>query len=118
MLADPCSSKRRGDATGQAAIDRLVLIVEGVDHHHLRRDRAGGLVHVVVERDVRVGVDDARRQIFAACIDHGGGRRRVYIFADRGDLAVLDVDAAVLNVAVRDGHHHGVLDQDFIVRRR
>ena len=41
---------------------------------------------------------------------------RVHVFADRGNFSVLDVNAAVLNVAVGDGHHHGVLDQNFIVR--
>ena len=114
----PVQQQRGGDAAGQAAIDGLVLIIEGVHHHHLRRDRAGGLVHVVVERNVRVRVDDARREIFASGIDHGGAGGGVHVFAHGGNLSVLDVDAAVLNIAVGDGHHHGVLDQNFIVRWR
>ena len=108
--------QRRGHAARQRPIDRLVLIIERVDHHHLRRDRAGGLVHVIIQRDVRVRIDDARRQIFAAGIDHRRARRRSHILADGRDLAILDIDAAVLDIAVGDRHHDGVLDQDFIVR--
>ena len=109
--------KRSRDSAGQAAIDRLVLVIKRINHHHLRGDRAGGLVHIVVESDVRVRIDDAGREVFAAGIDHGGGRGRVYILPNRRNLAILDVDAAVLHIAVGDGHDHGVLDQNFIMRR-
>ena len=40
---------------------------------------------------------------------------RVHVLAHGGDFAVLDVDAAVLDVAVSDGHDDGVLDDDIIV---
>ena len=46
--------KRGGYAAGKPAIDRLVLIVEGVHHHHLRRHRTGDFIHVIIERNVRV----------------------------------------------------------------
>ena len=39
---------------------------------------------------------------------------RVDGFADGGDLAVLDIDGAVFNVAVGDGHDGGVLDDDVV----
>ena len=39
----------------------------------------------------------------------------VTMLADGGDLAVLYIDGAVLDVAVSDGHHGGVLDDNFIV---
>ena len=107
--------QRSGHAAGQRAIDGLVLIVEGIQHHHLRRDRAGGFVDVVVERDMRVRIDDAGRQIFSAGVDHGRRRRRIHVLADGGDFAVLDIDAAVLDVAVSYGHHDGVLDYNFVV---
>ena len=84
----------RGDAAGQGAVDGFVLVVEGVDHHHLRSDGAGGLVHVVVERDVRVRVDDPRSEIFSAGVDYFGVGRGGDVFADGSDLAILNVNAA------------------------
>ena len=108
--------QRSRHAAGQRAVDGLVLVVEGVLHHHLRRDRAGRFVDVVVEREVRVGVDDAGREILSARVDHRGRGGCVDRFADRGDLAVFDVDAAVFQVAVRDGHDDRVLDDDIVVR--
>ena len=65
-----------------------------------------------------VGIDDAGRQIFAAGVDHGRRRGRAYILAHRGDLAILDIYAAVFNVAVRNGHDDGILDHDFVMRRQ
>src|SRR5207253_9760608 len=56
--------KRSCDSTSQPAVDRLILVVERIDHHHLRRDRTGGLVHVIVKRDMRMGVDNSWREIF------------------------------------------------------
>ena len=40
------------------------------------------------------------------------------VLPNLSDLSVLDVDAAVLNVAVGDRHHHSVLDQYVAMRRR
>ncbi len=84
--------QRGGHASGQRAIDGLVLVIEGVNHHHLRGDRAGGFVHIVIERDVRVRVDDAGSEIFPSRIDDRRAGRRIYVLTDRGDLAVFDVD--------------------------
>ena len=106
-----------GDAAGERAIDGLVLIVEGVFHDHLRRDGAGGLIDVVVECDVRVAIDDAGRKIFAFGVDDGGAGGSVDGFIDGGDFAVFDQDRAVLNDAVGDGHHDGVLDDDVMMGR-
>ncbi len=107
--------ERRGYAAGQGAVDCLILIIEGVFHHHVGRDRAGGLVDVVIERDVRVTIDDAWGQVFASGIDDDCARGRIHGFADRGDLAVLDIDGAILDVAVGHGHHGGVLDDNVVV---
>jgi len=74
-----------------------------------------GLV-IVVEGDVRMGIDDARGKKFAASIDNGGGRRCVYILTYGCDLSVLDVDAAILNIAVCHCHHDRIPDQDFVMR--
>jgi len=53
--------ERRGHAAGKRAVDGFVLIIERVFHHHVRRDRAGGFVDIVIERDVGVTIDDAGR---------------------------------------------------------
>src|ERR1700733_5979835 len=102
--------ERGGDAAGEGAIDGLVLVIEGIFHHHVRRDWAGRFVDVLVERDVRVAVDDAGCKVFSSGIDDGGVGGGADGGAYGGDFAVLDVDGAVLDVAVGDGHHGGVLD--------
>ena len=107
----------RGNAAGERAIDGLVLIIEGVFHDHLRRDGAGGFVDVVVEGDVGVRVDDARRDVFALRVNYRGTGGRVDGFTYGGDFAVLDQDGAVLDVAVGGGHDDGVLDDDVMMRR-
>ena len=107
--------QRCGDAAGQRAIDRLVVVVEGVFHHHLRRDRAGGFVDVAVERHVRVRIDDARasricRRRRSLCTGGSGDGR-----AEGGDLAVFHVNAAVLDAAVRRRQQGRVLDDEFVL---
>jgi hypothetical protein len=59
------------------------------------RDGAGRFIDVFVERDVRVGVDDAGRDVFASSIDDGGVGGRVDGGAYGRDFAVFDVDGAV-----------------------
>src|SRR5579883_2747027 len=88
--------QRGGHAPGQRAVDGLVLVVEGVLHHHLRRDRTGGFVDVVIQRKMGVRIDEAGREILAAGIDHRGRSGSVDGLANGGDLAVLYIDAAVL----------------------
>ncbi len=41
-------------------------------------------------------INDARRQVLSSGVDDGGAGGRVYGLADGGDLAVLDVDGAIL----------------------
>ena len=88
------------------------MIVEGVDHHHVRGDGAGGFVNVTVEGDVRMGVDNAGSEVLAASIDHGDAGRSGDFGADGSDLAALHVDAAVGNIAVGGGHNDGVFEED------
>ncbi len=109
--------QRTRHASRQRAVDLLILIIESVLHHHLRSHRAGRFVDVVIERDMRVGIDDARRQVFSLRVDHAGVGGRIDRFADRGNLSILDVDRAVLDVAVRNGHDDRILDHD-VVRNR
>ncbi len=64
--------QRRRHAAGESAIDGLILVVEGVLHHHLRRYGTGGLVYIVIQCQVRVGIDYSGREIFSARINDGG----------------------------------------------
>jgi hypothetical protein len=100
------------DATGKAVVDGLIVIVEGVDHHHVRGNWAGGFVNVTVEGDVGMRVDNAWSEVLAARIDHVDAGRSGDFGADGRDLAFFDVDAAVGNVALGDGHNDGVFDED------
>jgi hypothetical protein len=70
----------------------------------------------IIERDVGVGVNDARSQVFPAGIDHRNIGRRGYVFTYSGDFAILHINAAALDVAVSFRHHDGVFDQDIVVR--
>ena len=107
--------ERSRDSTSQPTVDRLVLVIERIDHHHLRRDRTGGLVHVIVKRDMRMGVDNSWREIFTAGINDRRSRRGFQISSHCCDLAVFDVDAAILNVSMCDGHHDGIINKNFIM---
>ena len=86
----------RRRAAGELAVDRHV---EGVDHvadAHLGRDVVRALVHVAVDRRVRVGVDDAGRDVLAAAVDLDGSGRRGEPLPDGRDLAVDDDEVRVL----------------------
>lgn len=73
---------------------------------------------VVIESNVRVRVDDARGKVLSSSINDGGARGRVHILADGGDLAVLDIDRAIRDVAVRHRHHGGVPDHNVVMTGR
>src|SRR6202030_1875896 len=90
--------QRRRHAAGERAVCGLVLKIEGVLHHHLRRNRAGGFVYVVIESDVGVGVDDAGGEVFSFGVDDGSCGGRVDAFSDGSDLAVFYVDGTILDV--------------------
>src|SRR4029077_13130440 len=107
--------QRCGDAAGQRAIDRFVAVVKRVAHHHLRGDRAGGLVYVIIERDVRVRIDDAGHHELAGSVDHHGAGGRIYALADRGNLSVVNVNAAIFDLAVSDGQDGPTFDDYIIV---
>ena len=72
----PVQQQRRRHSARQPAIDRLVLIIERIHHHHVRRDRAGRLVHVIIKRNVRMRIDDPRRHEFPTRVDHRDPGRR------------------------------------------
>ena len=82
---------------------------EHVAHAGHRADRRRALVDRVVG-DVRVRVDDARRDELAGAVIDVGARRDLHVRADRGDLAVADHDRAVVDGAARDGDDRRVAD--------
>src|SRR3954447_12958964 len=97
-------------------IKAFVCVDEGVEHIHCRCYRTGGLVHVAVEREMRVAVDYARHHELARSVDDGspGGSRDVG--PDLRDLAVMDQHAAVLDHTMGDGKHSPVSDQKIGMR--
>jgi hypothetical protein len=96
--------------SGQRAIEVRTAIVERVDHVHRRRNRAGGLVDVAVQRRVRVRIDDAGRQPHAGRVNHRCGRGRVHAAAHSGDLARMHPHRAVFDGAVTGGHDSCIFD--------
>ncbi len=108
--------QRAGHASGQRAIDRLIGVVECVNHAHVRNNRRGGFVHVIAQRHVRVRIDNAWRKVFPAGIDYRHARRSANFVAEGSDLAVLYIDAAIRDLSVRDREQRGVLDKDVFRR--
>jgi hypothetical protein len=102
------------DAACESLVERLVAIVEGIHHHHARGHRAGGLVDIVVERRVRVWVDDAGGQPLAGCVYNGRGSRSVDGRAHSGDLAGMNPDRSVFDGAVAGRHDGGILQNDIL----
>src|SRR5262249_23948634 len=88
------------NATCQGVINHFVVVIEGILHHHVRGDGVGGLVDVFVERNVRVGIDDAGHHPFARGVYHGGAGWRLHCLAHGSDLAGVDVHAPVFDFAV------------------
>src|SRR5204862_3174260 len=68
-----------------------------------------------VKGDMRVRIHDSRRHVLASGINRGDSRRSVDVLPDRSDLAILDVNRAVLDVAVRYCHDNGILDDDVLM---
>ena len=62
-------------------------------------------------------IDDAGSEIFSAGIDHGCRRRSIDGNAHGGDFAILDINAAVFQIAVGRGHDDGVFNYHITVRR-
>ena len=101
-----------GDTTGERAVDRNVVGVEHVLDGHHRGHREGSLVAAALDRDVRVGVDDAGDERAPAGVDHLGATRHLDLGgrADHADLAVADDHRAVLDHLARDRVDGGVGD--------
>ena len=105
-----------GRAAGEVAIDVDVGRIEHVFHAGHRADRDAAFVDGVVG-DVRVRVDDARRDELAGrVVDVGAGGNR-HVRADRGDLAVAHQHGAVGDRAARGGDDGCVADRDHAWRR-
>ncbi len=112
----PVQQQRSSHASGQRAIDRLILIIESIFHHHVRRNRTGRLVHIIVKRDVRMRIHDPRRDVLAAGINHGRARWRIHALTDSRNPAILDVNRPILDVAVCHRHDDSILDHNVVVR--
>ncbi len=100
---------RHREPAGEVAIDADVGRIEHVAHPGHRAHGRRALVDRVVG-DVRVGVDDARRDELAGAVIDVGARRNRRVGADGGDLAVAHDDGAVGNRAACDGHDRRVSD--------
>ena len=78
-------------------------MVDHVRDPDLGRDRVAALVDVLLDRGVRVTVDDPRHEVAAGRVDHGGAGRDQEVAADGGDLAVPDEHRTLLDRALGTG---------------
>ena len=102
-------------AAGQVAIDIDVGRIQDVFHPGHRADRYAAFVDGVVG-DVRVAVDDARRdELAGGVVDLRAGGNR-HVGADRGDLPVANQHGAVGDGAAGRRQDRGVAKRDH--RRR
>src|SRR5207249_11070865 len=84
-------------------LDVDVAMVDHVRDPDLGRDRVAALVDVLLDRGVRVTVDDPRHEVAAGRVDHGGAGRDQEVAADGGDLAVPDEHRTLLDRALGTG---------------
>ena len=98
-------------AAGQVAVDVDVGRIEHIPDAGHRADGRAALVDVV-GRDVRVRVDDARRDEQAGGVDHLGVGRDLDVGADGGDLAVAHEHGAVGDGAAGHRQDGGAADGD------
>ena len=108
--------QRAGHASGERAIDRLIRVVERIDHAHVRNHRRGRFVDIVAQRHVRMRIDNSGSEVFPAGIDDGHAAGSADFVAKGGDFAVLYIDAAIRDLPVRDGEQRGVLDKNVFRR--
>ncbi len=95
----------------EIAINADVGGVEHVVHADHRADGRAPLVDRIIG-DVRMGVDDARRDVLAGHVDHLRIGRDRHVGADRGDFSVPDDDGAVRDRAFRDRVHRTAAQRD------
>ena len=101
----------RRRAARQVAVDVDVGRIEHVFHADHRAVRRRAFVDRVVG-DVRVRVDDARRNELAGAVDDVGAGGNLDVGADGGDLAVAEHDRAVVDGAARHGQDRRVANRD------
>ncbi len=78
----------RGNSTSQLPVDRDVIWVNEVADPHLAGDRLCAFIDPTIGRNVRMAIDDSRRDVFAGNVDHGGSCRDFDVSANRCDLSV------------------------------
>ena len=105
MLAEPCRRSSVGDAARKRLVERLVAVVEGINHHHAGRNRTGGFIDIVAESRVRVRIDNAGRDVLSCSVDYLCVLRRTDSWAITGDLPCVQPYAGVLQRTVSDGHN-------------
>ena len=101
----------RSDATSKVAVNIDVLGVQNFFHCHHGRNRNATLVDALGS-DVRVTVDDSGNDELPGSVDDLCAGRGLDGLSDFRDFAVLNEDGTVLDGAVRNREHRGVLDQD------
>ena len=97
---------RRGDAPGQLAVDVHILAVHGGLNGHLGAAGLRAFVDTACGGDVRVFIDNARRQVLATCINAFVGgqigaedRGLVQRLPDRQNFAVVNDDIRLFEFA-------------------
>ena len=110
---------RRRHAAANRVAECFVPRVDAVDGANFRRNRAGILVRVValpaarllVHADVAVRIDKARRDDAARRVDDLRPCRNGEVLPHRGDLAAVDENLSVFDVAARDRLDQAALNQ-------
>ena len=102
---------RGSDPAGEIAVNVHVVWIEDFFHRHHRRNGNAAFIDAFCG-DMRMAIDNSRDHELPRSVDNLSSGRRFDGLPDFGNLAVLDEDGAVLDGAMRNGHHRGVLNQD------
>ena len=107
------------ESSGQFPVHGDIVAVDHVSDAHLRGHGLRTFVDALQDSRVRMGVDDAGRDVLAGAVDLHGAVRRHEGRADFRDLAVADQHVRVIQLAALvQRPHRGVPDDEMFRLRR
>ena len=102
----------RRDASGQLTVNVDIVGIDEISDSHFSSHRLRALVHASVGGHVRMAIDNARRQMFAATVDYRGAGGRLNVGTHREDPPTANQYRSVLqNAAWAAGPDRSVLEQ-------
>ena len=87
----------RRHSTRQLAIDRNIIRIDKIPDANFACNRLCGLVHTAISRHMRMTINDARRDMHSADINHFRTVRNFDVFADVNNSAFTHNQGSIVN---------------------